>query len=108
MVRRTTGILSKSTSSSSHRLTVHSEMASPEAGIQAERKTEAHSGLLTLYLMNRTLIHVPGVTNARSPAGLTEIERLDKEMVERWKGEADTVLVFVCARFYNALHAISF
>lgn len=47
-------------------------------------------------MMDGILIHVPGVINASSPAELTEIERLDKETVGRWKGEADTVLVIVC------------
>ena len=48
-------------------------------------------------MMDGILIHVPGVINASSPAELTEIERVDKETVGRWKGEADTVLMFVCA-----------
>ena len=45
-------------------------------------------GQLTPYLMSLILIRVPEYE---------ETERQDKEMVERWKGEADSILVFVCA-----------
>ncbi len=54
--------------------------------------------------MNRVLIRVPGETYGGSQASgrpwsiyLTETEKQDKEMVERWKGEADSTLIFVCA-----------
>ena len=49
---------------------------------------EKQEGLLTLYLMNLILIRIPD---------FTKIERQDKEMVERWKDEADSILLFVCA-----------
>ena len=49
---------------------------------------EIQDGLLTLYLMNLLLIRVPDYM---------ETEKQDKEMVERWKNEADSILVFVCA-----------
>ncbi|KAN0135274.1 hypothetical protein V8E53_006839 [Lactarius tabidus] len=55
--------------------------------------------------MNITLIHVPGDVNGDSSAELTEIERLDKEMVERWKGEADSILVF--AGLFTAVVSVS-
>jgi hypothetical protein len=51
---------------------------------------EKQNGLLTLYLMSLILIRVPD---------FMETERQDKEMVERWKNEADSLLVFVCAGF---------
>ena len=63
---------------------------------QHDRKTE---GLLTLYLMSPILIRVLGVSYFGSPDELAEADREDKEMVERWKSEADSVLVFVCADF---------
>ena len=50
--------------------------------------SKKQEGLLTPYLMILILIRVPEYK---------EIERQDKEMVERWKGEADSILVFVCA-----------
>ena len=62
---------------------------------QLEHKT--YGGLLTFYLMDPILIHVPGEIDRGSSGELTEIEKRDKEMVERWKDEADTGLVFVCA-----------
>lgn len=43
------------------------------------------------------LIDVPGEINEGSFGEPTEIEKQDKEMIERWKDEADTNLVFVCA-----------
>ena len=61
---------------------------------QLDRKTE---GLLTLYLINPILIRVPGGTYFDSSDELAEVDRQDKDMVERWKSEADSVLVFVCA-----------
>ncbi len=69
---------------------------------QLEHKTEAQGGLLTFCLMNRILIRVPGEIDGGSSGRLwsiylTETEKQDKEMVERWKGEADSALIFVCA-----------
>ena len=49
---------------------------------------ESQHGLLTFYNMNLILIRIPDFS--------TEIERQSKE-IERWKDEADSVLVFVCA-----------
>ena len=54
-------------------------------------------GLLIPYLMNPILIPVPGGTYFGTPDELAEMDRQDKEMVERRKSEADSVLVFVCA-----------
>ena len=62
---------------------------------QLGHKTDG--GLLTLYLMVPILIHVPGEIDGGSSGELREIEKQNKEMVERWKDEADTGLVFVCA-----------
>ena len=82
-------------------------MASPKANMdefddtqtlyapQLEHKTDG--GLSTLYLMDPILIHVPGEIDKGTSGELTEIEKQDKEMVKRWKDEADTGLVFVCA-----------
>src|SRR6266702_775544 len=69
---------------------------------QLEDKTEAQGGLLTFCPMDRVLIPVPGETYGGSSGRpwsiyLTETEKQDKEMVERWKGEADSALIFVCA-----------
>ena len=55
-----------------------------------ENDPEIQDGLLTFYNMNLILIRTPGLS--------TEIERQSKE-IERWKDEADSVLVFVCASF---------
>lgn len=55
--------------------------------------------------MNRILIHVPGEICGGSSSELTETERLDKEMVERWKGEADSILVF--AGLFTAVVSVS-
>ena len=62
---------------------------------QLELKTDG--GLSTLYLMDPILIDVTGEINEGSFGEPTEIEKQDKEMIERWKDEADTNLVFVCA-----------
>ena len=59
--------------------------------------TVAQGGTLDLYLMNSILIHVPEKDNDGYSATFEETERLDKEMVERWLGEADSVIIFVCA-----------
>ena len=59
--------------------------------------TVAQGGTLELYLMNSILIHVLEKDNDGYSATFEEIERLDKEMVERWLGEADSVIIFVCA-----------
>jgi hypothetical protein len=56
--------------------------------------TVAQGGMWIFYLMNRILIHVPEKDNHGS---FEETERLDKEMVERWLGEADSVIIFVSA-----------
>ena len=48
-------------------------------------------------MMNSILIRVPENDNDGSSATFEETERLDKEMVERWLGEADSVIIFVCA-----------
>jgi hypothetical protein len=49
--------------------------------------------------MDRVLIHIPAEIHGGrgSPNDLTDIEEQDKAMVEKWKDEVDTVLVFVCA-----------
>ena len=55
---------------------------------------------------NHVLIHALG-DNYGDSAGrlwsmyLTEAEKEDKELTEAWKGEADSILVFV--RFYSTL-----
>jgi hypothetical protein len=95
VVRRT--ILSQSSFSTPHYLTLPSDMAFPEADIEQKQEVEVEDGRLTLYLMIHILIHVPGEICSGSSSELTETERLDKEMVERWKGEADSILVFVRA-----------
>ena len=69
---------------------------------QLEHETEVHGGLLTLCLMIHILIRVPGEIGGGSSGRLwsmylTETQNQDKEMVERWKGEADSALIFVCA-----------
>lgn len=55
------------------------------------------AGMLTLYLMDRTLIQVPEKNNDGASAMFKEKEELDKEMIERWLGEADSIIIFVCA-----------
>ena len=55
-------------------------------------------GMLALYLMNRILIRVSEKNNDDASAKFKETERLDKEMIERWLGEADSTIIFVCAR----------
>ncbi|KAF8261465.1 hypothetical protein EI94DRAFT_1606639, partial [Lactarius quietus] len=55
--------------------------------------------------MNSNLIHASGEIYGGSSAELTEKERQDKEMAERWKDEADTVLVF--AGLFSAVCAVS-
>ena len=78
-------------------------MAFPEADIEKslgqKPEVRVQCGLLTHYLIILILTHVPGEICGGSSSELTETERLDKEMVERWKSEADSVLVFVCAGF---------
>ena len=61
--------------------------------------TVARGGTLALFLMNSILIHVPEKSDDGSSATFEETERLDKEMIERWLGEADSVIIFVCASF---------
>jgi hypothetical protein len=58
--------------------------------------TVTKGGMLTLYLTNRILIHVPEKGGYGSSDTFEETERLDKEMVERWLGEADSIIIFVC------------
>lgn len=87
-------------------------MASPNANVvdetqtlqapQFKYKTEVQGGLLTLHLMNHIFIRVPGEIHGGSsgkPWSMyhTETKKLDKEMVERWKGEAESALIFVRA-----------
>ncbi|KAI9458005.1 hypothetical protein BJY52DRAFT_1150032, partial [Lactarius psammicola] len=60
--------------------------------------------------MNRVLILVPGETYGGSSGRpwsiyLTETEKQDKEMVERWKGEADSTLIF--AGLFSAVVTVS-
>jgi hypothetical protein len=57
----------------------------------------AQDGMLTLYLINRILIYVPEKNGYGSSDTFEEDQRLDKEMVERWLAEADSVIIFVCA-----------
>ena len=59
--------------------------------------TVSLGGMLALYLINRILIRVPEKNNDGASAMFEETERLDKEMVERWLGEADSIIIFVCA-----------
>ena len=52
--------------------------------------------------MIRTLIHVPEKNNEVASTilkekKLKETKELDKEMIERWLGEADSIIIFVCA-----------
>ena len=71
---------------------------------QVEYKTEAEGRGLFLCLINRILTRVPGENHEESGSStdklwkkhLEEIEKQDDEMVERWKGEADTTIIFVC------------
>ena len=58
----------------------------------------AIGGMLALHLMNHILIRVPEENNDGATATFGETERLDKEMIERWLGEADSTIIFVCAR----------
>ena len=58
-----------------------------------DRKTEDQGGLLSLYIINRILIHVPVARDRDTSSELTENE----EITERWKEEVDSALVFVCA-----------
>lgn len=63
-----------------------------------EALTEAEGGLSTLSLMDRILTYIPGEIYEGSSGELTpEIEKEDREMVQRWKEEADSTLIFVCA-----------
>ena len=70
----------------------------PYAHLESKRDSEAQGGQLTPPLIDRILIRVPGGIYGDRPGELTpEIEKLDKQMVERWKEEAQTTLIFVCA-----------
>lgn len=65
---------------------------------QLEHKTEDQGGMLTLSVMNRILTRVLGEIHGGSADELMpEIEKQDREMCERWKGEADSHLIFVRA-----------
>lgn len=72
--------------------------ADAEKGPEQKPEIQGQGGLLTLYLMNSILIDVLGESCSDPSSDLMEMERLCKEM-ERWKSEADTLLVFVCAGF---------
>jgi hypothetical protein len=61
-----------------------------------EHKTQAQAGMSALHLINRILILSPGETDGGSSSEPSDIEKVDKEMFERWKDEADSALVFVC------------
>jgi hypothetical protein len=70
----------------------------PYAQLECQRDPEAQGGLLTLPLINRILTRVPGdIYGDRSGELTPEVEKLDREMVERWKEEAESTLIFVCA-----------
>ena len=71
---------------------------------QVEHTAEAEGGQLSLCLINHILTRVPGENHEESRGStdelwkkyLEEIEKQDDEMVERWKGEADSTIIFVC------------
>lgn len=96
-----------------HHIVRHSEMASHNANTveethslkpQAGHKTEAEGGQLTLCLISHILICVPGENHGECGGSSDElwkqynerIEKQDNEMVERWKGEAESTIIFVC------------
>ena len=64
-----------------------------------EHKTswQAQARMLILDLMKRILTYPPGVPDGGSSSEPSEIEKADEETFERWKDEADSALVFVCA-----------
>ncbi|KAN0137285.1 hypothetical protein V8E53_004730, partial [Lactarius tabidus] len=98
-------------------------MASPDPTIvekspffdapQREHKTEAEGGQLTLCLINHILTRVPGKKRGESGGSndelwtkyTEEIEKQDNEMVERWKGEADSTIIF--AGLFSAVVVVS-
>ena len=55
-------------------------------------------GMLALYLMNHILIRVSEKNKDDPSAKFKETQELDKNMVDIWLAEADSVVVFVCAR----------
>ena len=70
--------------------------------IQNFQASQLELGLLILCLISHVLIRVPGETGGGFSDRLwsmylNETQDQDKEMVERWKGEADSALIFVCA-----------
>ena len=65
--------------------------------LQFEQRAVSPCGMLTLYLMNRSLIHVPEKNNDDASVMSKETEELDKQMIKRWLGEADSIIIFVCA-----------
>ena len=54
--------------------------------------------MLALYLMNHILIRVSEKNKDDPSAKFKETQELDKNMVDIWLAEADSVVVFVCAR----------
>jgi hypothetical protein len=65
---------------------------------QVEHKTVDQGGLLTFSVLNRILTRVlGGIHGGLAGELMSEIEKQDKEMCERWKEEADSYLIFVCA-----------
>lgn len=64
-----------------------------------EHKThwQAQARMLILDLINLILMHPPGMPDGGSSSEPSEMEKVDQEMFERWKDEADNALVFVCA-----------
>lgn len=74
--------------------------------LQVEHITEAEGGQLSLCPINHILTRIPEKNHGDSESGgstdelwkkyLEEIEKQDGEMIERWKGEADSTIIFVC------------
>ena len=76
-----------------------------DAPQRVQKKAEAEDGQLTHSPINHILTRVPGEKHGESGGSsdelwkryLEEIEKQDNEMIERWKGEADSTIIFVCA-----------
>ena len=81
------------------------KIPSLDAPQRVQEKAEAEDGQSTHSPINHILTRVPGEKHGGSGGSsdelwkkyLEEIEKQDNEMIERWKGEADSTIIFVCA-----------